>query len=309
MWRKRMYHDENYQKELFHKEKRNHQQDCTKSYNQKPNFSFPKLTERELAFQTQKLDQPITPLPNPGEGGPVDPGITLPNINIIPGIIGTIITTHPKPNGNGHFCNSSFGNNGMVRFLNTASNYLSFEVYINEEKFAADLHFAEITEYEKVDAGYQTVSILDSNGYVYIQKPIMVEQNKKLTIAIVNTETGLDLVSVYDATCNKPYYGSAVRACNLSYHSRSLNVVIGEHYVVFNHVTFKEITEYKSIWKGDYHYYVSKSGIQPRMSEPKSKILVSSILNVQLNTNYTIYMFNWYSSSPDSIRVLVVADQ
>jgi len=253
------------------------------------------------------IDIPVAPLPNPGEGGPIFPGITLPNI--IPGIIGTIISTHPKPNVNCSFCNASFGDNGAVRFLNTASNYPPFLVYVNEDLFAKDLKFAEITEYEKVSSGYQTISIVDTNGYIYIQKPIMVERNKKLTISIVNTETGLDLVPVYDDTSNKPYYGSAVRACNLSYNSGALNVVIGERYVTFNHVTFKEVTDYKNIRKGDYYYYVSKSGYQSRLSEPQNKILVSSILNVNSNTNYTIYMFNWDAASPNSVRVLVVADQ
>lgn len=97
---------------------------------------------------------PVIPLPNPGEGGPVHPGNTNGNIqdntpvillpnpgeggpvypgnmnnqgnnvnNMLSNIIGTIISTHPRPNVPCRLCNSSSTRSGYIRFLNAATGY------------------------------------------------------------------------------------------------------------------------------------------------------------------------------------------
>ncbi len=251
-------------------------------------------------------NRPVTPLPNVGEGGPVFPGPTggmqgggMGGLNI-PAIIGTIITSFPRPSAPCRFCanqNQTFGN---VRFLNAASNYNPFRVYVNDQLFVSQLNFAEVTSYEKVPNGYQIVTVMGDNQYIYIQKPIMVPRDGSITVAICNTENGLDLFVVNDSSCTKSNYLACMRVCNLSFNSGPLSVVVGNNDVQFMNVNYQEVTNFRVIAPANYLFYVVNNN---------RNIILSSSLDVKVDVSYTMYLFNWNISSPDAITVLIVEER
>ena len=245
-------------------------------------------------------NRPVIPLPNPGEGGPVYPGPdnNWPGINI-PSIIGTIITTYPRPNAPCIFCTRPDQTFGNVRFLNAAANYNPFRIYVNDQLFANSLGFSEVTDYEKVPNGYQIVTVMGDNQYIYIQKPVMVPRDGSITIAICNTETGLDLFVVSDNACNKNNYVSCIRVCNLSFNSGPLSVVIGNNDVRFMNVDYQEVTNYRIIMPAEYVFYVMNGN---------RTILLSSTIDIKVDASYTMYIFNWNISSPDALRVLIIEE-
>ncbi len=245
-------------------------------------------------------NRPVTPLPNPGEGGPAFPGMTggMGGLNI-PAIIGTIITSFPRPNAPCRFCanqNQTFGN---VRFLNAASNYNPFRVYVNDQLFVSQLNFSEVTSYEKVPNGYQIVTVMGDNQYIYIQKPIMVPRDGSITVAICNTENGLDLFVVSDSSCTKSNYLACMRVCNLSFNSGPLSVVVGNNEVQFMNVNYQEVTNFRVIAPANYLFYVINNN---------RNIILSSSVDVKVDVSYTMYLFNWNISSPDAITVLIVEE-
>ena len=284
----------------------------------------------------------VMPLPNSGEGVPVYSGdenkeenvpiIILPspverkpafpensdnsNNSNLSDNIRTIITTYPRPNAPCKFCKNGNTQYGVIRFLNAASGYNPFMVYVNADLFVNSLNTAEVTEYEKISSGMQTVSILAENGYIYIQKQIMVPQNQVMTVAIINTESGLDLLVINDQSCKKVLQAGCIRACNLSVNSGPLNIVIGQRYITFTNVAYTDVTDVKNIWPGDYNYYVSKSrmntmnamnamNINPYLN---GNVILASTLSIEMNVSYTIYLFNWDLSSPEAIRALIVEE-
>ena len=251
---------------------------------------------------------PVIPLPNPGEGGPVYPGNNTGGNNgnsnpqgglNIPAIIGTIITTFPRPGEPCKFCANSSQTTGKVRFLNAASNYNPFRVYINDQLFVQTLNFAEVTAYEKVPNGYQIVTIMGDNNYIYIQKPVMVPRAGAVTIAICNTQTGLDLFVISDTACSRSNYLSCLRVCNLSLDSGALSVVVGNNDVSFMNVSFQEITGYKILTPENYLFYVLNG---------RRRIILTSILSVKRNASYTMYLINWNVTSPDTVTVIMVEE-
>lgn len=245
-------------------------------------------------------NRPVTPLPNVGEGGPVFPGTTGGNAGLnIPAIIGTIITTFPRPNAPCRFCANQNQTYGNVRFLNAASNYNPFRVYVNDQLFVSPLNFSEVTEYEKVPSGYQIVTVMGDNQYIYLQKPIMVPRDGSITVAICNTENGIDLFVVSDSSCAKSNYLSCLRVCNLSFNSGPLSVVIGNNDVQFMNVNFQEVTNFRVLAPANYIFYVVNGN---------RNIILSSSLNVRVDVSYTMYLFNWNISSPDAITVLIVEE-
>ncbi len=247
---------------------------------------------------------PVIPLPNPGEGGPVNSGNNTGTI--IPTIPGTVIITYPRPNENCSFCIPGSNQNGKIRFLNAASGYNPFWVYINDKLLVNDFGFADVTEYVDVAVGDPVITLMGENGYVFLQQPINVKRGMMSTVAIVNTASGIGLKMIADENCDRTRSASCVRVGNLSYNSGPLNLVIGNRYVTFRNVNSGEITDFATIWPGEYGYTVSRTNntMYPIWG---STALLQSVLYLQQDKNYTIYLFQ-YNPSVDAIKAVIVED-
>ena len=264
---------------------------------------------------------PVIPLPNPGEGGPVYPGnignnngASSINTPVIPypnpspggspvfsgnnssGFQGTIITVLPRPVTPCFYCNSN--SYGTIRFLNAAVGYNPFVISINNRTAVDTLEYAEVSDYGRVSSGYQTITVAGRNGYIYISKQLRITVGATMTIAIVNTAGGLDLVEINDAVCYTPLGGSCIRTCNLSYNAGPLTLSTYSGNVVFRNVGFMEVTNYTRVVPARYDIYVSNT----------NEVLLSTEITVRSGSQYTIYLFNW-TESPTAIRTLIIEDR
>ena len=245
---------------------------------------------------------PQIPLPNPGEGGAVFPGSqnNRPGGLNFPAIIGTIITSFPRPGTPCRFCQDQNQKAGTLRMLNAAAGYNPFRVYVNDREFVDSLNFSELTSYEKVPAGYQIVTVLGENNYIYLQKPVMIPQDGAVTVAICNAETGLDLFVIEDSSCNKINYLSCLRVCNLAYPSGPFNVIIGNNDLRFSDVGFREVTNFRTLAPASYLFYVINSN---------RNLLLTSELMVKRSVSYTMYLLSWNNASPDAVTAIVVEER
>ena len=276
-----------------------------------PDFNFPNIPD--VSPEPDMDAFPVIPLPNPGEGGPLP---TFPNNNNnssnnnnnsgnsgnnnLGGILGTIITTFPRPIIPCFFCNTT--QYGTVRFLNAAAGYNPFLVYINNQLVVNSLDNAEVSQYGRVSAGSQTVTVTGQNGYVYIQKQITVRSGGALTVAIINRPGGLDLQEITDNSCNSNNNTGCFRVCNLSVTNQNINASLNGGLVTFRSVSYREVTGFRFLSPGSYLIQVSNNPSVGGMP------LVSSSVYIRPNTAYTLYVFNW-NTSQDAIRTLVVEDR
>ena len=283
------------------------------------------------AAEINEADVPITPLPNPGEGGPVDSGnsmdngagvpvIPLPNPGeggpvdsgrpnfppifrpIFPGGTGGSVTVIPGITFPCYNCTAtSFG---RVRILNASTGYQTFYVYIGNWMVASGLANGDITSYVQAASGTQTITVSGANGYVYIQKPVQVRASSSMTIAIINTASGLDIMEISDISCNAPSGTSCLRACNLSQNLGPFDVSIGNQnssYMAFTNVRYREVTPYTSFYPGWYQLYIARTGAYP------STYVATAAANMSANNSYTIYMFN-APNATDGLRTMVVSN-
>lgn len=278
---------------------------------------------------------PDIPLPNPGEGGSLPNGTMPPEINnngnrmngnggmsgnnnrmngmqnnenvLNPNIINSIISTYPRPNEPCTLCNGNNTRIGNVRFLNAAAGYNPFVVFVNENLLSSGLGFGELTNYERASAGKQMVTLMGENGYIYLQKPVEIQSNESVTIAIINAESGIDVQLIADKGCERDSGMACVRVANLSYNSGALSVVIGNQYVNFNNLRYRAVSNFEPIWSGRYIYNVMQNMVA-RFPGFGSTVLLTAYLNLQNNRNYTIYLLNWKRDSSDAIRAIVVED-
>ena len=283
------------------------------------------------AAEINEADIPITPLPNPGEGGPVDSGnsmdngagvpvIPLPNPGeggpvdsgrpnfppifrpIFPGGTGGSVTVIPGITFPCYNCTAtSFG---RVRILNASTGYQPFYVYIGNWMVASGLANGDITSYVQAASGTQTITVSGANGYVYIQKPVQVRASSSMTIAIINTASGLDIMDISDISCNAPSGTSCLRACNLSQNLGPFDVSIGNQnssYMAFTNVRYREVTPYTSFYPGWYQLYIARTGAYP------STYVATAAANMSANNSYTLYMFN-APNATDGLRTMVVSN-
>lgn len=283
------------------------------------------------AAEVSEADMPITPLPNPGEGGPVDSGnnmdngagvpvIPLPNPGeggpvdsgrpnfppifrpVFPGGTGGSVTVIPGITFPCYNCTAtSFG---RVRILNASTGYQPFYVYIGNWMVASGLANGDITSYVQAASGTQTITVSGANGYVYIQKPVQVRASSSMTIAIINTASGLDIMEISDISCNAPSGTSCLRACNLSQNLGPFDVSIGNQnssYMAFTNVRYREVTPYTSFYPGWYQLYIARTGAYP------STYVATAAANMSANNSYTLYMFN-APNATDGLRTMVVSN-
>lgn len=276
--------------------------------------AFPGMSDENMM---ENGATPAVPLPNPGEGGAAFPGMTnMPgmgrpqtgnNATLLPNIIGTIISTYPRPNEPCRFCSPTNPRAGYVRFLNAATGYNPFVVFINENMFSSSLNFAEVTAYEQIGRGTQVVTIMGENGYIFVQKQVEFRNDEYVTIAIINTESGLDIQVIQDNGCDRGANMACIRAANLSYNSGPLTVVIGNQYITFPNLRYQDVANFESAWPGLYIYTVSRN-MTARFQGFGGTVLLTAAINLQRNRNYTIYLLNWRRDSSDSIKALIVED-
>lgn len=126
------------------------------------------------------LVQPIIPLPNPGEGGAVNPGGSTVVIQPLPGI--TVPVRY-----------------AAVRFLNATHGYPSFRIFIDGTRVVNLLGAGTASGYIRIPAGSRVITIAGQDGYIYLEQALSFASSSTSTVAIINRAGGLSLTQIADA--------------------------------------------------------------------------------------------------------------
>ena len=284
---------------------------------------------------------PVAPLPNPGEGGPVDDGAQTPAVPLpAPGAGGPSydpanIPVAPLPNpGEGGPVHSGSTLGGIlggavlhptrlwyaqVRFLNAARGYQPFRVRINAVSAFRWLGFAGLTAYTGVPAGYQTVTVSGPDGYIYLQKSLPFQLGSRSTVAIINTATGLDLLQLADGCCAPTGGYAALRVSNLVLDSRPIDVLLGDGRVIYADVQYKETTAFKRLRPGAYQFLFAETDLTPMpawmdietldsaflgAASSADNRLASLYLTANAGVSYTVFLL---SSGAGGVQTLVAS--
>lgn len=276
--------------------------------------------------------EPVIPLPSPGEGGPVYPGN-----NTIPGTGGSVTTPIIGGSTGGWTCPS--GNCGgiivlpgviggvwsgasKVRFLNAGYGYPAFRIFIGNRRFVNLLNYASATTYGQVSSGYQTVTVTGTDGYIYIQKTMPFQANTVMTIAIINTAGGLDLMQITDSCCPPTNGYSSFRIGNLAYNSGPLDVIMSDGRVVWSDLRFKEVPAFKRIMPGTYQFFYADTNLTAMPANldietldsawlgvyPPHETFGSLYLDVTSNAIYSVYLLQ-SGSGRNNIQNLILMDR
>ena len=240
---------------------------------------------------------PTVPLP-PLVGAPATGPAGVPTTPLPP-VIGTPVIL-PGPSQPGIWPNGE----AEIRFLQAAPSYTALRVTVDARVFAGRLSYRRATSYMELSAGVHTVTITGV-GYprrVYYRAQIPFQAGETLTLAIIQTASGLDLIRVTDSACGGAQGGRAcIRAVNLVSGSGGLDVNQFTQTTVFSDVQFREITGYRRAAEGDYSFYVCPSG------GSAGDALASFFAEIDAGTPYTFYILGSWGNRP-RLRVEVLED-
>jgi len=127
-------------------------------------------------------DIPVIPLPNPGEGGPAASGNPDVVIQPLPDYIVTVPARY-----------------AAVRFLNASHGYPAFRIFIDGTRVVNLLDAGSASGYVRISAGTHTITVRGQDGYVYLEQPLFFSAASTSTVAIINRAGGLMLTKIADA--------------------------------------------------------------------------------------------------------------
>lgn len=130
---------------------------------------------------SSSTDNAVIPLPNPGEGGPVNPGTPVAPIQPLPGFIPVI----PQA--------------ATLRFLNAACGYPPLSLYIGSAPAAGPLQPGTVSAYVRLNSGRHIVTITDSSGYIYLQMRMRFESGDRYTLSAALRTGGLELLQIQES--------------------------------------------------------------------------------------------------------------
>lgn len=247
---------------------------------------------------------------------PIDPGFTVPDteitvppsddvidpdFSVIPPVnpVYPVVPPYrPTPVVPCIFCNNNQWIRGGIRLLNAATGYTPVSIYIDNRLVYTGLSFSEITQYQQISQGYHTFTVMSANGYVYVRKSMYVGDGMA-TVAVVNSSTGLNLVTIADTACPTSRTSACFRIRNLAYYSGLINATLGN--VFFNAIGFNQDVSFSQFEAGSYTLNVSRS------ARPETP-LVTSLITLNPSRIYTAYVLNW-NQSADTMQTLLVEDR
>lgn len=256
--------------------------------------------------------EPVIPLPFPGEGGPVYPGDDPAAEPVIP---------LPSPGEGGPVYPGNTNRTSRVRFLNAAYSYPALRISVANSRFVNRLSYAAVTNYGRVPAGYQVVTVANPGGRVYLRKSLPFQTNGLTTVAVIRTARGLDLLQIEDRCCPPTSGCAALRVGNLAYNSDPLDVIMSDGRVVFGDLRYKEVAPFRNITPGSYRFFYADTNIAPMPPSmgiesldpawldiyPPQETFGSLWLDVSRGENYTVYLLQ-NGPGRNNIQNLILVD-
>ena len=192
---------------------------------------------------------------------------------------------------------------------------------MGNRRAASLLNFASLSGYTRLTAGYQTVTVTGTDGYIYIQKTIPFESGGRFTVAVINRPGGLDLLRITDTCCFAPSRAAHFRVGNLARNSGALDVLLPDGRAAYSDVRFKEITSFKRIAPGAYEFLFAETNQLPAPAytdietldsafigaNPLPDTAASVYLQVTRGRAYTVYLLQ-SGQGYNAVSPLVVED-
>lgn len=151
----------------------------------------------------------------------------------------------------------------QVRFLNAVTEGGgNLRITSGNRLLSSSLSPEGLSEYFTVPAGFRPFAFYDADRpwMLLFRSTLPLAAGDVITLAVVRSGGGLDLVRVDDRPCGvRGGSFACVRCIDLVYDSPGLDLILTDGRVVFTDVRFKEVTNYRRARPDHYDLYVART--------------------------------------------------
>lgn len=191
---------------------------------------------------------------------------------------------------------------GYIRVLHAVPNAPNVDVYANDTLIFNDLVFGETTPYLPLPEGRYKIDVYVAGA---INDPILSNnltnnEGAYLTIGLTGTLDDLGMVGIVDADVPVDPGKGMIRFAHLSPNAPAVDVTLPNGNVIFDDVSFREITSYMDVLPMDYTLVIRGAGTN-------SVVLTVPDVDPESGKYYTIYAIGLLSDQPE-LESLMVED-
>lgn len=190
----------------------------------------------------------------------------------------------------------------FVRILHASPDAPAVDIYANDQPLVKNLKYKEFTEYLDVPAGAYSIKVYPAGtkSKAVINTNLNLNSETISTVAAVGKVSDIQLLPINDPILPKEPSKTYVRFAHLSPNTPAVDITLPDGTVVFQDVSFKEVTEYAAIDPGRYTLQARPTG---------SSDIALTVPNILLKPNrfYTVYAVGLIGENPP-LQVLIPMD-
>lgn len=192
--------------------------------------------------------------------------------------------------------------NSFVRILHASPNTPAVDIYANEDLIVNNFAYTEFTQYLPVPSGNYNVKVYPTGKTTnpIINTDVFIPEGTLTNIAVVGKLPDISLFQISESIIPANQGEPCVRFVHLSPNAPAVDVKLEDDSIVFENVSYKNVTNYVCVPAGTYSFKVTPTG---------SNDVVLTIPDVKLDSNflYTIYAVGLVGGTPE-LKVIVATE-
>ncbi len=190
---------------------------------------------------------------------------------------------------------------GYVRVIHTVPNAPNVDVYANDILIFENLAYGSYTNYLPIPDGTYRISlyITGAVGSPVIANLLTLNRNEFITVAAVGTLSKIGLLAIHDANEAKQQGKAMVRFLHLSPNAPAVDITLPNGTVIFDNISYQQITPYLGVAPMDYT-------LQVRVAGTSDVVLTVPNLTLMADRYYTVYAIGLVGGRPELEALLLM---
>lgn len=191
---------------------------------------------------------------------------------------------------------------GYVRIIHTVPDAPNVDIYVDDDLIVNDLAYGEYTDYLPIPEGTYRIAlyVAGTRDNPVLVNMFTINQDSVSTVAIVGDLSEIGFLAISDA--NEPIESgrSMVRFFHLSPNAPAVDITLPNGTVIFDNVSFKQITPYIDVNPLNYT-------LEVRVAGTSDVVLTVPDVNLAGDNFYTVYAIGLAGEEP-GLEALLVMD-
>lgn len=192
---------------------------------------------------------------------------------------------------------------GYIRVLHTVPDAPNVDVYMGKTLIAKNLSYKQYTAYTPIPQGTYEISLYTSGSTnsPIINYSINIEIDTRTTVAVVGTLDTIGFIAIPDYEIIIPLNlnETDIRFIHLSSNTPTVDIALSTGSIIFENVSFKERTLYKTVPSSKYTFQVRVAGTSA------VALTIPDILLESKNV-YTTYIIGFLDGTPELESLIII---